>query len=52
MMELTPRQLLLAEEFIGNIDENGWLACSLEELLAGINEVVEKAAAECQVLRT
>lgn len=46
LLNLTPRQLLLAEEFIGNIDENGWLACSLEELLAGINEVVEKAAAD------
>ena len=44
LLDLNPRQLLLAEEFIGNIDENGWLACSLEELLNGINEVIEKAA--------
>ena len=44
LLDLNPRQLLLAEEFIGNIDENGWLACSLEELLNGINEVVLKAA--------
>ena len=44
LLDLNPRQLLLAEEFIGNIDENGWLACSLEELLDGINEVVLKAA--------
>jgi RNA polymerase sigma-54 factor len=46
LLDLTPRQLLLAEEFIGNIDENGWLACSLEELLKGINEVVARAAEE------
>ena len=46
LLDLNPRQLLLAEEFIGNIDENGWLACSLEELLAGINDVVLRAAEE------
>ncbi len=46
LLELTPRQLLLAEEFIGNIDENGWLACSLDELLSGINEVVAQVAEE------
>ena len=46
LLDLNPRQLLLAEEFIGNIDENGWLACSLEELLSGINEVVLRAAEE------
>jgi RNA polymerase sigma-54 factor len=46
LLDLTPRQLLLAEEFIGNIDENGWLACSLEELLSAINDVVTQAAEE------
>jgi RNA polymerase sigma-54 factor len=46
LLDLNPRQLLLAEEFIGNIDENGWLACSLEELLSGINDVVLRAAEE------
>ena len=48
LLDLNPRQLLLAEEFIGNIDENGWLACSLEELLPGINDVVLKAAEELE----
>jgi len=46
LLDLNPRQLLLAEEFIGNIDENGWLACSLEELLNDINDVVIRAAEE------
>ena len=46
LLDLNPRQLLLAEEFIGDIDDNGWLACSLEELLNGINEVVLRAAEE------
>jgi RNA polymerase sigma-54 factor len=46
LLDLNPRQMLLAEEFIGNIDENGWLACTLDELLSGINEVVVRAAEE------
>jgi RNA polymerase sigma-54 factor len=44
LLDLNPRQLLLAEEFIGNINDDGYLAASLDEILAGINEVVAKAA--------
>jgi RNA polymerase sigma-54 factor len=44
LLELTPRQLLLADEFAGNISENGWLACPLEEILTSINDVVARAA--------
>jgi RNA polymerase sigma-54 factor len=44
LLDLTPRQKLLAEEFIGNINDDGYLACSIEELLEGINEVIAKAA--------
>lgn len=44
LLELNPRQLLLADEFIGNINEDGYLACSLEEVLTSINEVVARAA--------
>jgi RNA polymerase sigma-54 factor len=44
LLELTPRQRLLAEEFIGNINEDGYLTCPLEELLEGINELVARAA--------
>ncbi len=43
LLDLSPRQLLLAEEFIGNIDDNGWLTCSLDELLVGLNESVRAA---------
>ena len=46
LLDLNPRQVVLAEEFIGNIDENGWLACSLEELLSAINDVLTQAAEE------
>src|SRR5689334_8092567 len=40
MMTLTPRQLLLAEEFLGNINEEGYLAASLEEILGSVNQLV------------
>src|SRR6476619_6394473 len=33
LLDLTPRQQLLADEFIGNINEDGYLAVSLEDLM-------------------
>jgi RNA polymerase sigma-54 factor len=44
LLDLNPRQLLLAEEFIGNINDDGYLAATLEEILEGLNDVVAKAA--------
>src|SRR5215212_7382880 len=41
MLTLTPRQLLLAEEFLGNINEEGYLAASLEEILGSVNQLIE-----------
>ncbi len=46
LLELTPRQELLAEEFIGNLDEAGHLAATLEEIRDGVNEVLARAAEE------
>src|ERR1051325_7777444 len=46
LLELSPRQQLLAEEFIGNIREDGYLACPLSDILISINETVEKVAEE------
>jgi RNA polymerase sigma-54 factor len=40
MLTLTPRQLLLAEEFLGNINEEGYLAASLEEILGSVNQLL------------
>jgi RNA polymerase sigma-54 factor len=40
MMTLTPRQLLLGEEFLGNINDEGYLAASLEEILGSVNQLV------------
>ncbi len=44
MMTLAPRQLLLAEEFLGNINEEGYLAASLEEILGSMNQLVASHA--------
>lgn len=46
LLDLSDRDELFAEEFIGNINEEGFLAASLDEILAGINGVVLKAAEE------
>ena len=48
LLELTPRQMLLAEEFVGNINEDGYLACSVADIREGINEVLAKAAEESE----
>jgi RNA polymerase sigma-54 factor len=42
MLDLTPRQQLLAEEFIGNINDDGYLSASLEEITDSINMLVAK----------
>jgi RNA polymerase sigma-54 factor len=44
LLELTPRQLLLADEFAGNVNEDGYLACPLEEIQTSINDLVAQAA--------
>src|SRR5687767_6544844 len=40
MLILTPRQLLLAEEFLGNVNEEGYLVASLEEILNSVNLLI------------
>lgn len=44
LLDLTPRQRVLAEEFIGNINDDGYLAIGCEEILESLNELVIKAA--------
>jgi RNA polymerase sigma-54 factor len=44
LLDLSPRQLILAEEFIGNINDDGYLTATLEQILESINDVVAKAA--------
>ena len=44
MLELTPRQRLLSEEFLGNVNEDGYLAASLDEILQSVNQLVRSHA--------
>jgi RNA polymerase sigma-54 factor len=48
LLDLDPRQMYLADEFIGNINEDGYLACGLDKILEGVNESVQKAAEEAE----
>jgi RNA polymerase sigma-54 factor len=49
MLDLTPRQQLLAEEFLGNIGEDGYLQHSLDEILKGANQLLEEHEAESEL---
>ena len=44
LLDLDDRQRVLADEFIGNINDDGYLACSLDELRAAVNKWIEEAA--------
>ena len=44
MMHLTPRQVLLSEEFLGNIKDDGFLAASLEEIVGSVNQLITSHA--------
>ena len=46
LMPLQPRQMLLGEEIIGNIDENGYLTCPIEEVTDGLNQWVKDSEGE------
>ncbi|PYP10542.1 MAG: RNA polymerase sigma-54 factor [Gemmatimonadetes bacterium] len=49
MLDLNPRQQLLAEEFLGNIGEDGYLQHSLDEILKGANQLLEEHEAESEL---
>jgi RNA polymerase sigma-54 factor len=44
LLELSPREALLAEEFLGNINDDGYLASPVPEIIESINEMVTQAA--------
>jgi RNA polymerase sigma-54 factor len=48
LLDLNGRQMYLADEFIGNINEDGYLACGLERIVEGVNESVAKVAEEAE----
>jgi RNA polymerase sigma-54 factor len=46
LLRLSPRELLLGEEIIGNIDDDGYLACPLEQLVASLNDFLGAQGSE------
>jgi RNA polymerase sigma-54 factor len=42
LMRLSPREVLLGEEIVGNVDDDGYLACDLEDVVNGLNEWVDE----------
>ena len=44
LLSLSSRQRVLAEEFIGDIADDGYLACDLDEILRGINDEIRRSA--------
>ena len=49
LLDLTPRQVFLAEEFVGNINDDGYLACPLDEIQRGVNELLVREAEEREI---
>jgi RNA polymerase sigma-54 factor len=44
LLELNPREMLLAEEFLGNINDDGYLATPVAEIIESVNEMITSAA--------
>ena len=44
LLKLSPRQAVLADEFVGDINDDGYLACDLDEILRCINEEIRRTA--------
>ncbi len=44
MLELSPRLAFLADEFVGNISDDGYLACPVDEIQRGVNELLGREA--------
>jgi len=44
-LDLTEREIRLGEEIIGNVNDDGSLSCSLEEVLTGVNRWLDEVRA-------
>ncbi len=45
LLRLEPRQVMVAEEIIGNIDETGFLTCPLEQVVESLNNFLDSEEA-------
>ncbi|MEO6864854.1 MAG: RNA polymerase factor sigma-54 [Gemmatimonadaceae bacterium] len=43
LLELTPRQSLIGDEFIGNVNDDGYLAAAVHEIVVGLNDMARQA---------
>ncbi len=43
LLELTPRQSLIGDEFIGNVNDDGYLAASVHEIVVALNDMARQA---------
>jgi RNA polymerase sigma-54 factor len=46
LIDMSAREAFLADEFVGNISDDGYLACPLEEIQRGVNELLVREAEE------
>jgi RNA polymerase sigma-54 factor len=46
LLDLSARELALAEEFVGNINDEGYLVCPVQEIVDGINAELTRIAEE------
>jgi RNA polymerase sigma-54 factor len=44
LLELTPRQSLIGDEFIGNVNDDGYLAATVHEIVIALNDMAREAA--------
>ncbi len=51
LLELSPRQKLLSEEFLGNLKEDGYLASTLTEILEQVDRLMEQHADKATAAR-
>jgi RNA polymerase sigma-54 factor len=51
LLDLSPRQKLLSEEFLGNLKDDGYLAATLEEILEQVDRLMEQHAEKAAAVR-
>ncbi|HEX7238930.1 MAG TPA: RNA polymerase factor sigma-54, partial [Longimicrobiaceae bacterium] len=46
LLRLSPRELLLGEEIIGNVTDEGYMACPLDEVATSLNDFLKESGAD------
>ena len=44
LLDLTPRQAVIGDEFIGNVNDDGYLATSVHDIVVSLNDMARSAA--------